>query len=91
MQDAGNIQLGMKTMMMLGGLLGFLMGIGFGLEQGVSWSSIIWRSSVSALAGGVLLRWWGGVCLTGLQQAHEEKLALAAKLEAEKAQNRDKS
>lgn len=81
----------MKSLMILGGLLGLVIGMSCGMAQDVSWPVILWRSSLSAFLGGLLFRWWGRICMQGLEQAHAERMALAAKLEAQKAQSRDKS
>ena len=67
----------MKLLMLLGGLLGFSIGIAFGMIQGSSWSSVLLRASVSAYLAGVLMRWWGRVWLRSLHQAHTEQLAQA--------------
>ncbi|MEW6156426.1 MAG: hypothetical protein AB1813_03280 [Verrucomicrobiota bacterium] len=62
-------------MMILGGLLGFTIGVGFGLAQSSGWPSILWRASLAAYVGGLLLRWWGRVWARSLQQAHQERFA----------------
>jgi hypothetical protein len=64
----------MKKLTTLGGLLGFLIGTGFGLMQEVEWSSIVWRASISAAAAGLLFRWWGGLWIRGLRESHLQKL-----------------
>ncbi|MFM1770079.1 MAG: hypothetical protein RJA22_2608 [Verrucomicrobiota bacterium] len=64
--------------MLLGGLIGFLIGITFGLAQGSPWPAVLWRSSAVALAAGLLLRWWGRMWARSLQQAHQEQLAATA-------------
>ena len=63
----------MKLMMMLGGLLGFGIGLVFSWAQGSPWPSVLWRASVAAFASGLLLRWWGRLWIHALQQAHREK------------------
>lgn len=75
----------MKKLMIMGGLVGFLGGTGAGLAQGSSWSSIIWRASVAAVAAGFLMRWWGQVWMNGLKEAYQEKLAAAEALELQRA------
>ena len=67
----------MKKFMITGGLLGFLIGLVFGMVQESSWPSVIWRASVASLGAGILVRWWGGLWVRCLQQAYEEKLAAA--------------
>lgn len=75
----------MKKLMIMGGFLGFLIGITVGLAHNSSWPSILWRSSAAALAAGFLLRWWGGVWIENLTEAHQQKLAAA---EAQRNQER---
>jgi hypothetical protein len=75
----------MKKLMITGSFAGFLAGISAGVIQGSSWSSILWRASVAAVAAGFLLRWWGQVWMNGLQQAYQEKLIAAEALELQRA------
>jgi len=69
---------GMKLLMALGGLLGFCIGLVFGLAQGSSWPSVLWRASVIAYLSGMLLRWWGRVWIQSLQRTHVERCAQQA-------------
>ena len=62
-----------ERLMILGGLLGFLIGIACGSAQQSAWPTVIWRASTAALAGGLLLRWWGRIWTDGLQQAWRER------------------
>jgi hypothetical protein len=68
--------------MILGGFIGFLIGIGFGLAQQSAWPEVIWRASVAALLAGILLRWWGRVWIKNLHQANQQRLAPEAKPDA---------
>jgi ABC-type sulfate/molybdate transport systems ATPase subunit len=72
----------MKALMALGGLMGFLIGVGFGLAQQSEWPAVLWRAAVAAYVAGLLMRWWGRVWLQGLQHAQQQRLA-AARAEAE--------
>jgi hypothetical protein len=65
----------MKKLMITGGLLGFVIGISFGLLQHSGWPSILWRASVAAFGSGVLMRWWGRIWVRSLQQAYQERHA----------------
>ena len=67
----------MKSLMMLGGLLGFGMGVSVGWLQHSDWSATLWRSAVAAYGAGWLMRWWGQVWLQGLKEVGEEQLAAA--------------
>jgi hypothetical protein len=72
----------MKKVMIAGGLLGFLIGVTFGLVQGSSWPSILWRASVATAVAGMLMRWWGNFLVASLQAAHAERLSAAAAMAA---------
>jgi hypothetical protein len=51
----------MKSLMILGALIGFSIGLLFGLADNGQWPSALWRASAAALIASVLLRWWGRV------------------------------
>ena len=67
--------------MSLGGLLGFVISLSIGLAQGSAWPNVIWRASVAAFAGGILLRWWGRVWLKSLLQAQRDRRFAAERVE----------
>lgn len=62
----------MKRLMIIGGFLGFLIGIAFGSAEQSAWPAAIWRASAAALVGGMLMRWWGRIWVQGLEQARRE-------------------
>jgi len=59
----------MKSLMILGALVGFLIGIGCGLAGQASWPAALWRGCAVALVAAILARWWGRIWLEGLQDA----------------------
>lgn len=65
--------------MILGGLIGFSIGISFGVAQGSAWPAVVWRASVAAFLAGVILRWWGQVWVKSLRQANQERLSAPPK------------
>ena len=67
----------MKLIMVLGGLIGFSIGVGFSWAQGSSWPSVIWRAAIAALLAGMLLRWWGRLWLKCLRNALLERQSAA--------------
>lgn len=70
----------MKKMMLTGGFVGFSIGIGCGLcTEGADWSGILFRATITCLAGGMLLRWWGRNWVATLQEVHNEHMAAVAK------------
>jgi hypothetical protein len=66
----------MKLIMVLGGLIGFGIGVGFSWAQGSSWPAIVWRAASAALAAGLLLRWWGRVWVQALSDSQRERRAI---------------
>jgi hypothetical protein len=65
----------MKWIMALGGFIGFGIGLGFSWAQGSGWPMAVWRSALTALVGGILLRWWGRLWIQCLRDARQEKQA----------------
>jgi hypothetical protein len=49
----------MKVLLLIGGLLGFGIGLIFSWAQESSWPSCIWHACLAAYAAGLMLRWWG--------------------------------
>jgi hypothetical protein len=68
----------MKKMMMMGGLLGFGIGITTGLVKEISWPALFLRACVTALLSGLLFRWWARVWIGGLKDSLTQA-AIAAK------------
>lgn len=58
--------------MMLGGTIGFGIGVGFGLLQGNAWPSILWHAAVAAYVAGMLMRWWGRVWFSSLKAVQHD-------------------
>jgi hypothetical protein len=69
----------MKLLMILGGLIGFGIGVSAGLAQGCAWPDILWRASVAALLAGVVLRWWGRVWMSCFADSIKERATRAAR------------
>jgi hypothetical protein len=68
--------------MLIGGIVGFLIGMGLGLlTEGASWSGIFLRSAVATLVGGMLLRWWGENWVGTLRELHQQRIAALEKAE----------
>ena len=63
----------MKSYMILGSVVGFLIGAGFSLAGGSPWPTALWRASIAALLVALLARWWGRIWLQGLQEAIEQR------------------
>ncbi len=65
----------MKSLMILGALLGFGIGMLFALAGRSAWPSALWHAAGAALVAGLLMRWWGRVWIKGLREAREQQLA----------------
>lgn len=59
--------------MILWTIVGFLIGIGFSLEDNCPWSTAFWRGCIAALATAVIARWWGDVWLDGLRDSIRQR------------------
>ncbi len=76
----------MKALIIIGAIIGFLIGLGFGLAGNSSWPTALWRAGAAALGAAVLTRWWSGVWLRGLTESLEHRQAeYAASAESAKA------
>ena len=63
----------MKSFMILGSVIGFLIGAGFSLAAGCPWPTALWRASIAALMVALLARWWGRIWWSGLREAIEQR------------------
>ena len=63
----------MKSFMILGAIVGFLIGAGFSLLESCPWPTALWRACIGALATAVLARWWSRIWLQGLQNAIDNR------------------
>ena len=60
-------------MTILGGLMGFVVSMGFGLIQEGSWPTLLGRACVAALIAAGLLRWWSQLWSQQLQEASRQR------------------
>jgi hypothetical protein len=65
----------LKSLLLLGAIIGFLTGIALGLLNQSGWPSILWRSAAAALVVGILFRWWGRCWTQCLRSAQQERFA----------------
>lgn len=68
----------MKSLMLIGGMCGFLMGMLSALSQSCSGAAVLWRASVAAYLTGFLVRWLGKVWLVNFSEVQQRRLAEAA-------------
>ena len=65
----------MKKMMILGGLVGFLIGMGFGFASQNDWVIILLKACIAAYLAGLMMRWWARMWMRCLRDAFKEKLS----------------
>lgn len=61
--------------MLIGGFMGFAIGLGLGLAQNSPWPSMIWHAAAATLISAALMRWWGRVWTRAMTEAMVEKQA----------------
>ncbi len=76
----------MKSIMILGAIVGFLIGTGFGLAGSSPWPAALWRACAAALVAAVLARWWSRIWLHGLKESlHHRRTPSARSVPAKTA------
>jgi hypothetical protein len=63
----------MKSHIILGSILGFLVGAGFSLADQCTWATALWRACVAALVAAILTRWWSKIFLQSLGDAIRQR------------------
>jgi hypothetical protein len=63
----------MKALMILGAVIGFLIGSGFGLAGQSPWPTALWRACAAALVAALLTRWWSRVWIQGLKEVLDQR------------------
>lgn len=59
--------------MILGSLVGFVTGTGFGMASRSSWAETLWRACAAALIVAVLMRWWARIWANSLRDALKQR------------------
>ncbi len=70
--------------MILGAIVGFLIGAGFGLAGSSPWPAALWRACAAALLAAILTRWWGRVWMSSLRDAHHGRRSFRNSAPAER-------
>jgi hypothetical protein len=65
----------MKSLLLMGGLLGFAIGLLFSMAEQNSWPSSLWHASAAAYVTSLLMRWWGGAWRKNFAEALRESQA----------------
>jgi hypothetical protein len=69
----------MKLLILIGGIGGFAIGLGFGLAAQNAWPMSVWQACLGTYIAAFLMRWWGRVWMQSLKQSYRERLASVAK------------
>jgi hypothetical protein len=70
----------MKRLVLIGGMIGFLIGVGLGLcSEGASWPGVFLRAALTCVIGGIVLRWWGRTWVDAIRDVHNQQMAALAK------------
>ena len=62
----------MKFLVLIGGIIGFGIGILFGWAFESPYPSILWKSCMAAYVSGWLMKWWGSLWAKSLKKALRE-------------------
>ena len=65
-----------KTLMLLGALTGFAIGIGFGLARQGDSKWIFLKACIAAYIAALLMRWWGRIWIRSIREMHQEQADL---------------
>jgi hypothetical protein len=63
----------MKSLLLVGGLTGWGLGMGISYLQGSAWPACLWHGCVAAYLSALLMRWWGRVWRNSLAQSVRER------------------
>jgi hypothetical protein len=70
----------MKSLLLMGGLLGFGIGLLFSWAEESPWPSCLWHASLAAYLTSLLMRWWGGAWRKSLEASLRERQAATVTL-----------
>jgi hypothetical protein len=70
----------MKLLMLLGGAMGFGIGLFCSRLQENSWPYCLWQACLAAYAGGWLMGWWGRALQQNLRDSALDRAARSAAL-----------
>jgi nitrate/nitrite transporter NarK len=63
----------MKILLLIGGLMGFCVGMFFSWAEESSGSSCLWHACLAAYLAAVMMRWWGEAWRKSLASAMREQ------------------
>jgi len=65
----------MKLLLIIGGFLGFGIGLLFNWSEESAWPSSLWHACLTAYAASILMKWWGSAWRKSLEAAMREREA----------------
>jgi hypothetical protein len=71
----------MKALLLIGGLLGFGIGLVFSWAQESAWPDCLWHACLAAYLAAHLLRWWGRAWRRNLEMALSQNASSAASID----------
>ena len=69
----------MKLLVLIGGIVGFGVGLVSGVSAECSWPTTIWHACLATCIAALLARWWGRIWIQSLKQSYGERLVALAK------------
>ncbi len=68
----------MRSLLLIGGLIGFATGLVFSWAQESAWPASLWHACLAAYVMSLLMKWWGQSWRKNLEQALLEQQAAAS-------------
>jgi hypothetical protein len=81
----------MKLLLLIGGILGFGIGLVFSWAQESSWPSCLWHGCLAAYLAGLMLRWWGRAWRRNLEMALSDDQSQASSIDLSSISKASKS
>jgi len=81
----------MKSLLLIGGLLGFGIGFLFSWAGESPWPACLWHACLAAYLTGILMRWWGGAWRRNLEAALREQQSVSSPVTASPLSKASKS
>ena len=67
----------MKSLLLMGALLGFGIGLAFSWAQESAWPASLWHACLAAYLTSLMMRWWGRVWRANLEKALRDAQSLS--------------
>jgi hypothetical protein len=81
----------MKSLLLIGGLLGFGIGMLFSWAGESPWPACLWHACLTAYLTGLLMRWWGSAWRNNLEAALRERETLISSVKTSPLSKANKS